>query len=151
MKRFFVLILTICSACGLYLLGNLYQSTSERNVEQHLSNLSADGLTKIGIYGLGERVELYTLEAQEEILNHLSKMEAVMGVDGSNTETGGGIVLEIRLFYDDGSEELVTLPAYKYPTLLGDRGFFLTIDGETVFEKTKIWDPFRKYFRLLQK
>lgn len=151
MKKFFGLILVICSATVLFcLLGGPYKLVSEHNVEHYFSDLSIDGLTKLGIYGLGEHVELYTWEAQEEILNHLSKIEATMGGLGSNTKELGGILLKIVLFYADGQEEVITLPAFTYPTLLGDRDFFLTIDGESALEQRKIWDPFRKYFNLLQ-
>lgn len=150
MKKKLVLVLLIFAATGLFLAGSLFRSVSERSVEHYLSNLSADGLTKISIYGLGESVELYTAEEQEEILNHLDKFQATLGGDDSDTQAAGGIIFDIKLFYADGREELVTLPAFRYPTLLGDRDFYLSIDGEKVEGAKKLYVPFRKYFRLLQ-
>ena len=150
MKKKLVLVLLIFAATGLFLAGSLFRSVSERSVEHYLSNLSADGLTKISIYGLGESVELYTAEEQEEILNHLDKFQATLGGDDSDTQAAGGIIFDIKLFYADVREELVTLPAFRYPTLLGDRDFYLSIDGEKVEGAKKLYVPFRKYFRLLQ-
>lgn len=150
MKKKFALILLVCAAVGFCLVGSLFKSASERNVERYLSTLSIDGLTKIGIYGLGEHVELCTVEEQREILNHLAKIEATLGGQGSDTQADGAVILDIKLFYEDGRTELVTLPAFTYPTLLGDRDFYLSIDGEKPVGQVKLWEPFVKYFELLQ-
>lgn len=138
-----VLIVGVCLAAG------LFKSTAERNVAHYLSNLSSDELVQIKIFGFGETVELDTPAAQKEILDHLARLEPCMGAEGSDTNALGAILFDISLFYANGSEKRVTLPAFRYPTILGDRDFYLTIDGELP-ARTKIWDPFRQYFELLQ-
>ena len=95
-------------------------------------------------------MELCTVEEQREILNHLAKIEATLGGQGSDTQADGAVILDIKLFYEDGRTELVTLPAFTYPTLLGDRDFYLSIDGEKPVGQVKLWEPFVKYFELLQ-
>lgn len=118
--------------------------TAEREVEHYLSSITTDGLSKILIWGFGEDVELSSLEDQEEILSHLSKITANMGSHKADTKALGGIVLEIKLIYINGNEEKITLPAFTYPTLLGRQDFYLSIEGED------LWEPFEQYFKLLR-
>ncbi len=149
MKKKIIPLLLVCVASSFWLMGNLFKSTVERDVAHYLSNLLSDELVQIKVFGLGEDVEVDTPAAQKEILDHLAKLEVYMGVDDSDTRAPGAVVLQITLIYIDGREKVVTLPAFRYPTILGDRDFYLTIDGEMP-ARTKIWDPFRQYFKLLQ-
>lgn len=149
MKKKIIPLLLVCAVASFWLMGNLFKSTAERDVAHYLWNLSSDELVQIKISGLGENVELDTLSAQKEILDHLARLEVYVGADDSDTRAPGAVVLQVTLIYIDGREKVVTLPAFRYPTILGDKDFYLTIDGEMP-ARTKIWDPFRQYFKLLQ-
>lgn len=142
-KRIVLVCLLPLLLITIFFFESLLRVSSEKNVEHYLSSLPTDGLVKIGLYGLGEHVELFSAEAQREILDHLSKLKANMGAEGSDTRADGAVVFCIRLDYRDGRQETISYPAFSYPTILGKRGFYLSVEGD-------IWAPFRQYFRLLQ-
>lgn len=123
---------------------------SERNVEHYISGLSNGELSKIVIRGFRDNVEVCSAEEQDDILYHLSKIKADMEALGSNTEMPGAIILQLELYYADGREEMLTIPAFRYPTLLGERDFYLSINGEGIDGEKKLWAPFKKYFELLR-
>ena len=118
----------------------VYKSSSERNVKQYFSNLSADRISQIGIFAFGEYVEVCDVREQTEILNHLSKMEVTLGGSHSDTQADGGIIMSIQLFYKNGSIETITLPAFTYTTILGNKDFYIWMDGEDILQ------PFEKHF-----